>query len=80
MDFDQKMNLKPIVIMRPQMIRNYSSVIGMKSALVYFIAVNNKVTESSIVIINPAFLHLQFKMFPEKLTNGIGIVRTLNKP
>ena len=74
------MNLMPIVIMRPQMIRNYSSVIGMKSALVSFIAVNNKVTESSIVIINPAFLHLHFKMFHEKLTNGIGIVRTLNKP
>lgn len=75
LDFDQKMNLKPIVIMRPQMIRNYSSVIGMKSALVCFIAVNNKVTESSIVIINPAFLHLQFKKFTGKLTNGIGIVR-----
>lgn len=28
----------------------------MKSALVCFIAVNNKVTESSVMIINPAFL------------------------
>ena len=56
--FDQ-MNLMPIVNMRPQMVRNYSKVIGMKSAIVCFIVVNKKVAESSVIIINPAFLHLQ---------------------
>ena len=40
------------------------TVIGMKSALVCFIAVNNKVTESSLIIINPAWLPLQSEEFP----------------